>query len=258
MTIDACAALVARADPDRWAAVLAAPVQARASLIVLYAYNIEISRAPWASAQPLIAQMRLQWWRDILTETAPRAHEVAAPLRALLDQGRIDTAVLDEMARARMWDVFSDPFENIADFDDYIDATSGGLIWACAQALGAESGDQGASAQVVARQYGYAAGLAGFLRAVPELCARGRVPLLDDSDAAIAALAQKGLQKLHLARSKRQDIGHGWPAMLAGAQAGPLLALAQKAPHLVRQGGLHLAPAPARARLIWASFTKRW
>jgi 15-cis-phytoene synthase len=250
MSLDACAALVARADPDRWAAVMGAPKQARAPLIVLFAYNIEISRAPWASAQELIAQMRLQWWRDVLAEATPRAHEVAGPLHDLLAQGRVDRGVLDAMAAARQWEIFSDPFESQADFDDYINATSGGLVWACAAALGGQGED-------AARAYGRALGVANFLRAVPELIARGRRPLIDDSDAGIADLAGKALQIWDLARSKRGDLGAAWPALLPCVQAGAVLRMAARQPQLVRTGGLHLAPMPARARLIWASFTGR-
>jgi phytoene synthase len=190
-----------------------------------------------------------------LSQSAPRAHEVASPLHDLIEKTQIDRAVLDAMAGARVWDVYSDPFESADAFDAYIDATSGGLVWACAQALGAGGGEKSAEAEAAARNYGYASGLAAFLRAVPDLAARGRVPLRDDSDAAIAALAQKGLEKLYLARSNRGEIGAAWPAMLAGVQAGALLRLAFKSPALVRAGGLHLAPAPSRARLIWASIT---
>ncbi len=252
MTIDACAALVARADPDRWAAVLAAPLPTRAKLIVLYAYNIEISRAPWASNQSLICEMRLQWWRDVLTAPTRPAHEVAGPLHDLIGQGGLEVAHLDAMAGARVWDVYSEPFENEAHFSAYLAQTAGGLMSASAQALGANS-----AGMAVAQDYGAAAGLAAYLRAVPELAARGRVPLLDDSDKAIAALARKSLDTLILARSKRSKLGQAWPALLAGVQTGAVLRMAARQPHLVREGGLHLAPMQARARLIWASLTGR-
>lgn len=252
MSLDACAALVARADPDRWAAVLAAPPAARPPLIVLYAYNIEISRAPWASSQELIAHMRLQWWRDVLTDPTPKAHEVAGPLHELLAQGGIDRQILDDMAASRVWDIYSEPFESLHRFNRYIDNTAGGLAAACAMALGA-----GVQAVGVARAYGRAQGLANFLRAVPDLLAQGRKPLIDDSEDAIAALARQGLATLDLARSNRRDLGDAWPAVLASAQAGAILRRAAKYPYLVRHGGLTLAPAAARARLIWASLTRR-
>lgn len=252
MTIDACAALVARADPDRWAAVLAAPLQARAPLIVLYAYNIEISRAPWVSSQSLICEMRLQWWRDVLTAPTRPAHEVAGPLHDLIVQGGLDVATLDAMAAARIWDVYSEPFEGADHFSDYLDQTAGGLMAASAQVLGASA--QGVA---VAQAYGAAAGLAAYFRAVPELAARGRIPLIDESDQAIAELARKALASWNLARSKRRALGPAWPALLSGVQAGAILKRAARQPHLVRSGGLHLAPMQARARLIWASFTGR-
>lgn len=250
MSLDACAALVARADPDRWAAVLAAPKAARAPLIVLYAYNIEVSRAPWASSQPLIAQMRLQWWRDVLAQPAPRAHEVASPLHALIATRALDVAALDAMAAARIWDIYSEPFESADDFARYIDQTAGGLGWVSAQALGADQ-----AAEAAARAYGFGAGLAAFLRAVPELTARGRAPLMDDSDAALTALAQEGLERLDFARAHRRGLLAAWPAMLAGVHARAILRKAALRPALVRNGGLNLPPVQARAKLIWASIT---
>ncbi len=251
MSVDACAALIARAVPDRWAAVLAAPKTARAPLIVLYAFNLEVARAPWASAQSLIAQMRLQWWRDVVAEAAPRAHEVAAPMHDLIQGKGLDVDVIDRMIAARLWDIGSDPFENMTDFEDYIDATAGGLMQLAAQALGA-----GAAGQACARNFGQAAGLARFLAASAELSARGRMPLLDASDAAICALAQTGLKKLQAARTQRRVLGAAWPALLAEAGAGSLLKAAVECPDLVRRGALAPSPAAARARLIWASFRR--
>ena len=70
---DACAALVERADPDRFTATMAAPPVARGPLWVLYAFNVEVARAPWASKEPMIAEMRLQWWRDVVENAASGA-----------------------------------------------------------------------------------------------------------------------------------------------------------------------------------------
>ncbi|MCB1349117.1 MAG: squalene/phytoene synthase family protein, partial [Maritimibacter sp.] len=68
MTLAACADLVRRGDPDRFRAAMAAPVEARARLFPLYAFNLEVARAPWASSDPTVAKMRLQFWRDVLVE----------------------------------------------------------------------------------------------------------------------------------------------------------------------------------------------
>ena len=47
MSVEACAALVARGDPDRFLSAMAAPVAARAVLFPLYAFNLEVAKAPW-------------------------------------------------------------------------------------------------------------------------------------------------------------------------------------------------------------------
>ncbi|MEY8838550.1 squalene/phytoene synthase family protein, partial [Cribrihabitans sp. XS_ASV171] len=101
----ACAALVERADPERFRAAMAAPVAAREVLFPLYAMNVEVSRAPWVTAEPMIAEMRLQWWRDALAEIAGggpvRRHEVVTPLAAVLAPGQ--AAMLDGYVEARRW-----------------------------------------------------------------------------------------------------------------------------------------------------------
>ena len=86
--LTACAALVQSADPDRFMATMAAPVAARRVLFPIFALNIEIARAPWVTQETMIAEMRLQWWRDALAEIAAggpvRRHEVITPLADVL------------------------------------------------------------------------------------------------------------------------------------------------------------------------------
>jgi phytoene/squalene synthetase len=97
MTLTACAALVERGDPDRFRAAMAAPPPARNVLFPLYAFNLEVARAPQVASEPLIGEMRLQWWRDALAEIAAggpvRRHEVTTPL-ALARCGRLIRAAL--------------------------------------------------------------------------------------------------------------------------------------------------------------------
>jgi len=161
MTVDACADRVQRGDPDKFAAVMAAPVAARARLFVIYAWNLEVARAPWVTAEPLIAEMRLQFWRDVLAGPR-RSHEVAGPLYDIRDT--LPLAVMDRLVAARMWDVGRDAHTEL---DAYLEDTGGGLMWVAARALGAPDAAEG-----VARGMGWATGLANYLRAVPELEAR--------------------------------------------------------------------------------------
>jgi phytoene/squalene synthetase len=249
--IGACAGLVERGDPDRFAAVMAAPVAARGPLFVLYAFNLEVARAPWVTKEPMIAEMRLQWWRDVLAEAVAgkrRAHEVAGPLADLIVARGLDVAVLDRLVEARRWDVYTDPFEDAAALEAYLDDTAAGLMWAAAQALGARPADEAA-----VRGLGWATGLANYLRAVPDLEARGRLPLVDGRPEAVAALARRGLARLASSRPglRRLPVG-ARPALIAGWQADGLLRQVMAEPLRVAEGRMGLSEFARRLGLIKA------
>ncbi|WP_236638312.1 alpha/beta hydrolase family protein [Mangrovicoccus ximenensis] len=57
MSLDACADLVRRGDPDRWLSLKGQPAAVRARLMPVYAANIEIARAPWVSSEPAIGHL---------------------------------------------------------------------------------------------------------------------------------------------------------------------------------------------------------
>jgi phytoene/squalene synthetase len=232
---------------------MAAPPAARQALAVLYAFNLEVARAPWASKEPMIAEMRLQWWRDAIEDLGRgtvRAHEVMPPLADLVAARGLPLDVFDQMIAARRWDIYSDGFADEAAFDAYLDETAGSLMWLSGQALGAATG-QGL------RDFGWAAGLAAYLQAVPELASRGRVPLLDGRDVGIAALAQRGLARLDAARQAGIDPA-ARPALLAGWQAPALLRMAVAEPGRVGEGKLQLSEFSRRGRLVWQAFTHRY
>lgn len=254
MTADACAALVQRGDPDRFAAVMAAPLAAREALFILYAFNLEIARAPWVSKEPMIAEMRLQWWRDVVAEPTPRAHEVAGPLHGLIGWAGLPLEVLDRLIAARRWDIYREAFADRAAFDAHIDDTAGGLMWLTARALGAPDGTE-----AVVRDYAWAAGLAGWLRAVPGLEDRGCRPLVDGRPAAVAALAREGLARLAKARAARKTLPRALaPALLTGWQTEALLRKVADDPACVAEGRLELSEFSRRGRLLWQAVSVRW
>jgi phytoene/squalene synthetase len=252
--LTACAELVRRGDPDRFLAVMAAPVAARQRLFPLYAMNVEVSRAPWVTQEAMIAEMRLQWWRDALDEIATgasvRRHEVVTPLAELLTPAM--AARLDGLIEARRWDIYRDPFEDRAGFDRYIDETAGTLMWAAASILGAAD-------ETVVRDFAYAAGLAGFLRATAELEARGRIPLLDGTQDGVRALARDGLDRLNRAQAARSKVSKSAaPALLSGWQARAVLAQTIKDPLAVAEGRLGQSEAGKRLALMARAATGRW
>lgn len=252
--LHACAALVERADPERFASAMAAPVAARRVLFPIYAFNVEVARAPWVTAEPMIAEMRLQWWRDALDEIAAgkevRRHEVVTPLAGVLDA---DSArLLDGVVEARRHDIETLPFETAQELRAYLAATGGGVMQAASHALGDRDGRAAAA-------LGQASALAAYLRAVPELEARAKRPLPDGRPETVASLAREGLQMLRAARRLRGTVSaSARPALLAGLMAGPVLHRAATAPERVKDGTLMPSEARVRARRLWVGLTGRW
>ncbi|WP_371227121.1 squalene/phytoene synthase family protein [Roseovarius sp. 2305UL8-3] len=252
--LNACADLVRRGDPERFMAAMAAPVAARQILFPLYAFNVEVARAPWVTQEALIAEMRLQWWRDALEEIRAggfvRRHEVVTPLAGILDAE--GASLLDDLIIARYWDINRDPFEDVAAFDTYITNTSGHLMLAAARALG--QADKG-----VVLDAGYAHGLGNLLRAIPALEEAGRVPLVDGRPDTVRSLADTGLARLHSARKARRKISkEARPALLPAWKTGAILRRAVASPMRVSEGRLDISPIASRLRLIARAGSGRW
>ncbi|MFN4056877.1 MAG: squalene/phytoene synthase family protein [Roseinatronobacter sp.] len=252
------AELVAERDPERFAALRAAPERAQGRLLPLYALNIEIARAAWASREPLVAQMRLQFWTDVLdaidTRAPVPAHEIAGPLAALWQDARLPLALGHQMIAARDWDIHDRRFSADADLVDYLQATGGTLMWLCALALGARP-----THEEIVRRVGLASALANWLRAVPALRAAGCVPLPSEKPEAIRALAETGLSALQMARAERARLPAALtPALLAGWLAGPVLRRVLLGPAAVFEGTLEPSEFSRRGSLALRALTGRW
>ena len=248
MTVQACAVLVQRGDPDRFLATMAAPPAARAVLFPIYAFNIEVSRAPWMTQEPLIAQMRLQWWRDALGEIADggivRRHDVVLPLAHVLN-GEC-ARLLDGVVQARYDDIYPELPDSFAALETYLSATGGNLMAAATLALGGQGVE---TAQCI----GTAGAAANYLLAVPQLIEAGRAPLLDNPVATVQNLAGGQLAQLNDLKWQRaaKPLRIG---ALAAWRARGILNRAQRDPAAVLEGRLAGSDFARRAGLLRAQF----
>lgn len=253
----ACAALVEKADPDRFAATMAASPDARAALWPLYAVNIEIARAAYASEEPLVAEMRLQWWIDEIGRAAAGGAgrgETSAALAPVLRDRPAIPALLCTLADARRWDCWHDPFASATAFDRYLDDTAGGLAWAAALALGAPD-----RAERAVRDFAWGVGLANWFDAVPALKGRGRAPLPDDGPVALRALAREGLARIARSRTARATVpAPVRPALWPGWSARTRLKAVLADPSRVVAGNLPDPRATRAPALLLRSLTGYW
>ena len=256
MTAEACADLVERGDPDRWRSVMAAPVDRRAGLLALYAFNLEIARAPRVASESMLAEIRLRWWTDavaeIFTGAPPRRHEVVAPLAEAVAGGDLPQALFDGMIAARLFDAEAASFEDMEALRAYVEATSGNLVELAARHLGASG-----PAIPVARRFARGAGIAALLRALPELAALGHAPLPGGAD--VAEIAAEGLADILAARADRATVPReAAAALLPGWLADIRLRRAIADPKGVMAGSLDVSEFRARAVLLRRAVTGRW
>jgi phytoene synthase len=152
------------ADPDRYFASLFAPAALRPHLIALYAFNAEIARVAQSVREPMLGAIRLEWWRETAQGAAagkPRNHDVARGLAALFAATSVEPAALEAIIAARAFDSSADRFADFAALENYLDATSGGLMRAAATILG---GDPLGGREAGLAHAGLAYGLTGILR----------------------------------------------------------------------------------------------
>jgi len=72
--------LVRTADRDRFLAALFAPEPARSDLLALLAFDHELARTRTVTREPMLARIRLQWWREAVAEAAGTAKPRAQPI----------------------------------------------------------------------------------------------------------------------------------------------------------------------------------
>ena len=195
----ACEAIVRRHDPDRYFSALFAPAAKRKQLFAVYALNYELARISQSVRDPMMGEIRLQWWRDEIAaawDHRPGTHDVTRALAAVFGIAHLPQSLFDAMIDARAFDFTHEMFPTTAALEDYARATSGSLMKLAARILGC-----GETLDAAADEAGIAYALTGILRAIPFHAARGKVFLPEDLLRAVGLsreelLAGQGGEKL--------------------------------------------------------------
>ncbi|MBV7409974.1 squalene/phytoene synthase family protein [Maritimibacter sp. DP1N21-5] len=246
MSVQACAEIVHAGDPDRFAAAMTAPVPDREILFPLYAFNLEVAKAPWMTQEPIIAQMRLQFWRDALDEieagATPRAHEVVQPLSEAIHRRDIPLGALRGMIDARLADISREPFTDVSLLWTYLEKGAGGLMVASCAGLGFDTRDP-------ALTLGRAQGLANFITALPDMKAHGWSPVAPEG---LSRMAQTALTDI--AALKGVDFATATPAARAAWRARGTLTRFLRDP----EGPLVESEFARRSSLAWKALRGTW
>lgn len=171
-----CARQVRRFDHDRFLTALFAPADRREALFALYAFNLEVAKTREVVTEPLLGQIRLQWWRDSLSAAyrgAAPQHEVLVPLAGAIAAFGLTRAYFDRLIDARQADLEDTAPPDLAALEAYAEGTAGPVQWLALEILGVRDGQ----AVEAARRVAVVSAVTGLLRAVPFHARQRRVYL---------------------------------------------------------------------------------
>jgi len=209
-------------DPERYLISLFAADEDRGALHALYAFNLELAKVATIVSEPLLGQVRLQWWRESIAgiyDGSPRHHEVVLALAEAVKDRDLPRDMFETMITGREVELEAGPPETVADLEAYLRSTAGELVALGLRAVGAGEGDDLIDA---GRSVGIASGYMTILRAlrsqrgrqrplVPaEVLARHGVAPEDVAQGRVAAGLSKAVEELahqartHLAEARRK------------------------------------------------------
>ena len=169
-------------EPDRYLAALLAPRAARDGLLALAAFSAELGRiGHLVRREPLMGEIRLQWWRDALDLADGPAggdsrtgNPIADALRDARTRHALPGPLLRGMIDAHASDLQAEPFADEDKLDAYFAGSEGAQFALAAQILGAAPGPEMEAASASA---GTAYGLTRLLLGLPYALSQGRLPL---------------------------------------------------------------------------------
>lgn len=169
-----CLQQLREADRDRYAAVLYLPEGARKAAAALYAFNAEIAAIPDKVSEPMIGEIRLRWWREVLDGGRESGdNPVAVALRETLVRHDLAPQPLLDLIDARVFDLYNDPMPDRITFEAYCGQTGSVLLQLVALCAGAQRGSTLADA---CGHGGVALRMSEILRRLPADRSRGKCP----------------------------------------------------------------------------------
>jgi 15-cis-phytoene synthase len=170
-----CDSLLRRDDPDRWFACLFLPAGVRPHVHALYAFNLEIARIRELVSEPMLGEIRFQWWREALAgerRSEAESHPVAAAMLDTIAKFGLAGDRFSAMIDARLFDLHSEPMPSFAMLEAYATATASGLFHLASEIVATRVDDSLAAA---AQHAGIAYAVTGLLRALPWHFATGQI-----------------------------------------------------------------------------------
>lgn len=133
-----CERLVRDEDRDRFLATLFAPARVRPALFSIYAFDIEVAHISGRVSEPLAGEVRLQWWRDVITGISREqggGSPVAAALIDTIGRYKLPEQIFVDLIEAQRDALYRKPVETIGEFEQWAAMTHGGIFALAARIL---------------------------------------------------------------------------------------------------------------------------
>jgi NADH dehydrogenase [ubiquinone] 1 alpha subcomplex assembly factor 6 len=171
-----CAGELRRGDRDRYLTAVLAPPETRRRLLALYAFNLELAKAAEVTSEPMLAEIRLTWWHEAVSEVyggKPRQHMV---VRALVEAGLpeiIAEAELQHQIDVRLEDLQPERFDDLEQLAAFAADGAGRMVMTALACLGPAEGPL----SLAARDIGAAWALVGLMRGLARHASQRRLYL---------------------------------------------------------------------------------
>jgi NADH dehydrogenase [ubiquinone] 1 alpha subcomplex assembly factor 6 len=261
-------------DPDHHLTALFAPASRRPALWAVAAFHLEIARARRRVREPMMARIRLQWWRDGIAalygegEAAP--HPLLVALGAAVAAHGLSRAPFEAALAAREDELDAPPPPTLAALAERAEALAAPLAWSQLEALGADTPAARQAACLTASALWLASGLANLPEDGAAVLPRDRLDALGvrlsgtaaaraGLPAVVAEVAAEAKGRLECARALKPQVPRaGIPALLPGVLAGLRLKTLARAGHDAYAAAVRV-PHPFRpAALAWATVRGRY
>ncbi len=169
-----CDTLLKAQDYDRWLACLFLPATVRKHAHALYAFSSEIARVRESVREALPGEIRLQYWRDVLS-AGSSDNPVADALLDTVKNFQLPLVPLQNLIDSRVADLYDDGFATQNDLEGYCGETCSVLFQLVAMVVGGDAN----SLSEAAGHAGVAYAMAGLLGALSAHQSRGQCYLPD-------------------------------------------------------------------------------
>jgi 15-cis-phytoene synthase len=118
-------------DRAQYLSGLFVPEAKREAFAALAAYAAELRQIPFIVSDPLPGEIRLQWWRDVVSgerSLEAASHPVVPALLAAIQTYSLPLGPLIAMADARLFDLYQDPMPDVAALETYLGETEAAKI----------------------------------------------------------------------------------------------------------------------------------